>query len=64
MMIVLKNTIKMLKALNMKIVVEGIETKKCMETFAALECEYIQGYYYSKPLPKKHFIEFIDGNNT
>lgn len=63
MMIVLKNTIKMLKALNMKIVVEGIETQKCMETFAALECEYIQGYYYSKPLPKSNFIEFIDENN-
>lgn len=63
MMIVLKNTIKMLKALNMEIVVEGIETQKCMETFAALECEYIQGYYYSKPLPKKCFIEFIDENN-
>ena len=26
-------------------------------------CDYIQGYYYSKPLPKDKFIEFIKENN-
>lgn len=59
MMIVLENTIRMIKDMNMKIVVEGIETKESMKQFSALECEYIQGYYYSKPIPKEKFIEFI-----
>lgn len=59
MMIVLENTIRMIKDMDMKIVVEGIETKESMKQFSALECEYIQGYYYSKPIPKQEFIEFI-----
>ena len=57
--IILKNTITMLKEMNMEIVVEGVETKDLADNFSQLECEYIQGYYYSKPIPKQQFIEFI-----
>lgn len=57
--IVLENTIKMIKAMNMKIVVEGIETEGLVKRFSDLQCEYIQGYYYSKPIPKEEFVDFI-----
>ena len=57
--IVLENVVKMIKALNMKIVVEGIETKALVDRFSDLECEYIQGYYYCKPLPQKDLISFL-----
>lgn len=60
--IILQNTIKMLKAMNMEIVVEGIETESLVNRFSALKCEYIQGYYYSKPVPEKDFVEFIRSN--
>ncbi len=60
--IVLKNTIKMIKAMNMKIVVEGIETEELVKQFSDLQCEYIQGYYYSKPIPKEEFIVFLEQN--
>ena len=59
LMIVLENVIKMIKALNMKIVVEGIETEELVQKFSQLGCEYIQGYYYSKPLTKEKFISFL-----
>lgn len=59
LMIVLKNTVKMIKDMNMKIVVEGIENEQLVEQFSELQCEYIQGYYYSKPIPKQDFISFI-----
>ena len=59
LLIVLQNTIKMIKDMNMKIVVEGIETEKLVNQFSELQCEYIQGYYYSKPIPKQEFIAFI-----
>ncbi len=57
--IILKNTIRMIKAMNMKIVVEGIETEQILQKFSELQCEYIQGYYFSRPLPLKEFVEFI-----
>lgn len=59
LIIVLKNTINMIKALDMKIVVEGVETVSMVKQFSDFGCEYIQGYYYSKPIPKDEFIEFI-----
>lgn len=57
--IVVENTIRMIKDMDMKIVVEGIETAELARIFSNLECEYIQGYYYSKPLPKIEFVNFI-----
>lgn len=57
--IILNNSIKMIKRLNMRIVVEGVETEEMLNTFTDLECDYIQGYYFSKPLPRDQFVEFI-----
>ncbi len=57
--IVLENTVKMIKDMEMEIVAEGIETEQVLERFADMQCEYIQGYYFSKPIPKNDFIVFI-----
>lgn len=59
MNILLKNTIRMLKEIGMEIVVEGVETKETLQQFIKMECDYIQGYYFSKPLPEEEFLEFI-----
>lgn len=59
MWIILCSTIEMLKGMDMSIVVEGIETHRLLKKFADLECEYIQGYYFSKPVPEDQFVKFI-----
>ena len=59
MQIVIENTVKMIKALGMKIVVEGVETERQLKQFISLRCDYIQGYYFSKPLPKDDFVTFL-----
>ena len=59
MSIVLENTIHMLKDMEMEIVAEGIETEQLMKRFADMNCEYIQGYYYSKPIPRDEFVKYI-----
>lgn len=56
---IVKNTIRMMKDINLKIVVEGVETQKQLETFTQLDCDYIQGYYFSKPLPRDEFVKFL-----
>ncbi len=58
--IFLKGTIKMLKDMDMQIVVEGIETEQMVEKFSDLKCDFIQGYFYSKPIPEKDFVAFIE----
>ncbi|MCM1329876.1 MAG: GGDEF domain-containing phosphodiesterase [Ruminococcus sp.] len=59
MWIIVRNTVKMLKSMNMHIVVEGVETKQLLEKFTDLECDYIQGYYFSKPVPEEDFVKFV-----
>ncbi len=63
LMIVLQNTVKMLKAMGMQIVVEGVESQELVDRFKKLNCEYIQGFFYSRPIPKTDFIEFIKNSN-
>ena len=64
MWIVLQNTIKMLKDMDMHIVVEGVETEQLVKRFSDLNCEYIQGYYFSKPIPESEFIRFMYNSTT
>ncbi len=59
MWIMIQNTVRMLKDMNMEIVVEGIEDKSTAEQFASLDCDFIQGYYYSRPVPEEEFVEFV-----
>ena len=49
----------MIKGMNLEIVSEGIESKEQLETMEQLGIQYIQGYYFSKPLPEGKFVEFI-----
>ena len=41
------------KKLKIKTVAEGVENKKQVEYLKKLGCDFIQGYYYFKPLTKK-----------
>lgn len=60
---VINNTVSMLKKLNKKILVEGVEDQYALNRFEELECDYIQGYYFSKPLPEDEFVRFIEEHN-
>lgn len=61
--IFLRNTVKMLKDMDMEIVIEGVETKEMMNAFSDLKCDFIQGYFFSKPIPKNDFVAFITEAN-
>ena len=59
---VMDYSIRMFKAMDLKIVSEGVESKIQLDTLAALGVDYIQGYYFSKPIPIPEFLEFIRYN--
>ena len=56
--IILSNTMRMIKEMNMKILVEGIETEAQRDLVVSLGCDYCQGFYFSRPLPKDEFIAY------
>ena len=47
---ILKFIVSLAKTLNMIIISQGVETKKQCEMLQQLDCEFMQGYFYSKPL--------------
>ncbi|MBO6162885.1 MAG: EAL domain-containing protein [Eubacterium sp.] len=59
-MIVLENTIRMIRQMGKKILVEGVETKEQIELLRKLGVDYLQGFYFSKPIPKDEFIQLIE----
>jgi EAL domain-containing protein (putative c-di-GMP-specific phosphodiesterase class I)/DNA-binding response OmpR family regulator len=45
--------------MRLKTVVEGVETAEQVAALKVLGCDYIQGYYYAKPLPADEFEEYL-----
>ena len=58
-MIILENTIRMIKQMDKLILVEGVETLDQIELLKKLKVDYLQGFYYSKPIPKDEFVKLI-----
>ena len=54
---VVTEAIKLAKSLNMHAVAEGVEEKGQVEFLAGLDCDMIQGYFFSEPLPKEKYVE-------
>lgn len=60
---ILEFSMQLAKMLHLKTVAEGVETKEQMERISELGGDYIQGYYYSKPLPADEFAEYLVKKN-
>lgn len=61
--VVMQATVNMIKKLGLRIVAEGVETEEQFEKIKELGIDYIQGYYFSKPLPAEEFLTFIRAKN-
>jgi diguanylate cyclase (GGDEF)-like protein len=53
----IKAIITMAHNLDIKVVAEGVETHQQYTHLKQLGCDYMQGYLFSKPIPKTAFIE-------
>jgi polar amino acid transport system substrate-binding protein len=56
---IVKAMVELGHTLGMKIVVEGIEYKEMYEMILDMGCDYMQGYYFSKPLPVFEFQKLL-----
>lgn len=57
----LSNIIQMVHSLSIQICIEGIETMEELTSMKTLGPDYIQGYYYGRPIPRKEFLEYMAG---
>jgi diguanylate cyclase (GGDEF)-like protein/PAS domain S-box-containing protein len=52
------------KSLNLKVIAEGVETKEQLDYLRLVDCDYIQGYYFYKPMSSKKIIELMNAAKT
>jgi EAL domain-containing protein (putative c-di-GMP-specific phosphodiesterase class I)/GGDEF domain-containing protein len=58
--IMLESSVAMFKRMDMKIVAEGVETAEQVQAMTELGCDYLQGYFFSKPVPAKIFLDLLE----
>ncbi|MBO7395861.1 MAG: EAL domain-containing protein [Ruminococcus sp.] len=57
--ILLENTVRMIKQMGRKVFVEGIETEAQLNLLREIGVDYLQGFYFSRPLPKDEFLAVL-----
>jgi len=59
---IIMSTIAMVKNLGLMVVAEGVETSAQLRSLEQNDCDLIQGYYFSKPIPEADLLNFIDNH--
>lgn len=52
---IIEAVIKMAESLDMTVIAEGVEERDQVEFLSDLGCDYIQGYYFAKPMPQAQY---------
>jgi len=61
--IIVSAIIAMAHRLGLKVVAEGVETDKQLAILQQYDCDVIQGFYFSKPLPNQELSRYALGHN-
>ena len=54
---ILGDVVSMAHRLHLGVVAEGVETQEQVQRLKAVGCDYVQGYYFAKPMPAAEFEE-------
>ena len=60
MMLLTENLINTIKSMGYEVLIEGIENRELLNYFIENGCDYVQGYYYTRPLPVQQLVDYID----
>lgn len=56
---IIEKIVQMAHGLDIRVVCEGVERKEQVEFLREIECDIIQGYYYSKPMPMADYEKYL-----
>ena len=56
--------ISMAHKLNLEVIAEGVETKLQLDTLKKYNCDKVQGYYYSKPVPEEQAFLLLENKGV
>ena len=61
---ILASVVRMAKWLNMPVVAEGVERKEQVLFLRSIGCEYVQGYYFARPMPVEEYEALAFSGST
>ena len=60
---ILNSVVRMAKWLHIPVIAEGVETRQQSVFLRTIGCNYVQGYYYSRPVPLEKYKELVLHND-
>ena len=57
---IVKTIVTMAQLLDLKVIVEGVETEEQLKIVKEIGCKEVQGFYFAKPMPAEDYINFIN----
>jgi EAL domain-containing protein (putative c-di-GMP-specific phosphodiesterase class I) len=51
--------IAMAQGLRLEVIAEGVETAEQWEYLKSLNCDFVQGYFFGRPMPRAEFEDFL-----
>ena len=60
---IVRAVISLAHSFGLKVTAEGVEDEQTAEALAELGCDYLQGYYYSRPISQPQFREWLEDYN-
>ncbi len=61
---IVESLVELAHKLDIKVVAEGVERQNQLGCLKKLGCDFVQGYYYSKPITIAAFEDFVSKQNT
>ena len=56
---IVRSVVDLGRSLGLGIVAEGVEDQRTLDLLAAVDCDYVQGYYLSKPLTGQELTDWL-----
>ncbi len=60
---IVESLIDLSHKLGIRVVAEGVEDKNQLSHLTSMGCDFIQGYYFAKPMPTHEFEQFVNKHN-
>ena len=57
---IVRSTVNLAHSLGLRVVAEGVEDLATLELLTAIHCNLAQGYYLSRPIPAREFVQWLD----
>ncbi len=59
-----RSTIQMMHEIGFRVVAEGVEEQEQYKILNQLGCDYIQGFYFARPMCEEDFVQFLKAHNA